>query len=285
MGKNDRLVVDMSLKTVAAGGTDPREVEKLIKRGVHVFTRKNLHAKCIVADKALVSSSANVSSNSRDHLDEAGLLTTDPGSVQRARDFIDRLCTEPVRPEYLKACKEAYNPPRFAPGAAGKGRQSHIAPAKLWIVNLSAVWLPEAERERYEQSEAKAETRKKQPQSRLDSFHWPYKPRIVDEADLGTWFLQVLTDENSITVFPPGQLRMVDHYIRERKSEKERYVFHLEMPPRCETMTWAQFRRATRSSLGYDSATRPRTRPIKDIEIADAILRLWTPGGRLSRSR
>jgi hypothetical protein len=49
--RGDRLVVDMSIATVKAGGTCPHEVEKLIKRGVKVFTRSNLHAKIVIADK------------------------------------------------------------------------------------------------------------------------------------------------------------------------------------------------------------------------------------------
>ncbi len=44
----------MSPATVKAGATDPREVEKLIDRGVEVFTRSNLHAKVVVADKVLI---------------------------------------------------------------------------------------------------------------------------------------------------------------------------------------------------------------------------------------
>src|SRR3990167_4333385 len=48
--RGDRLVVDMSPATVRAGGTDPREVEKLMRRGVRAFTRRNLHAKVVVAD-------------------------------------------------------------------------------------------------------------------------------------------------------------------------------------------------------------------------------------------
>ena len=48
--KGDRLVVDMSPPIVRAGGTDPREIEKLILRGVEAFTRRNLHAKVVVAD-------------------------------------------------------------------------------------------------------------------------------------------------------------------------------------------------------------------------------------------
>src|SRR5438046_2787512 len=90
-----RLVVDMSPATVRSGGTDPREVEKLIQRGIQAFTRRNLHAKIVVADKSVISGSANVSKHSQRVLDEAAILTTEPSAVRRAQEFIDRICTEP----------------------------------------------------------------------------------------------------------------------------------------------------------------------------------------------
>src|SRR5712691_4394614 len=48
--KGDQLVVDLSIPSVRAGRSDPREIEKLIRRGVHVFSRGNLHAKIIATD-------------------------------------------------------------------------------------------------------------------------------------------------------------------------------------------------------------------------------------------
>jgi phosphatidylserine/phosphatidylglycerophosphate/cardiolipin synthase-like enzyme len=82
----------MSPATVRAGSTDPREVEKLIQRRVEVFTRRNLHAKIVLADKSVIFGSANVSKHSQQVLDEAAILTTDQSAVRRAREFIERIC-------------------------------------------------------------------------------------------------------------------------------------------------------------------------------------------------
>lgn len=92
--RGDRLIVDMSPAIVQAGGTDPREIEKLIRRGVHVYTRRHLHAKTIVADRYVISGSANVSKRSQQLLDEAAIFTNDQSAVRRAREFIERLSTE-----------------------------------------------------------------------------------------------------------------------------------------------------------------------------------------------
>src|SRR5450755_2937389 len=148
--RGDRLIVDMSPAIVQAGGTDPREIEKLIRRGVHVYTRRHLHAKTIVADRYVISGSANVSKRSQQLLDEAASFTNDQSAVRRAREFIERLSTEPVRPDYLEKCKQLYRPPRPNGGRAeGNKTQHRVKHAKLWMVNLRQSSIPETEAERY----------------------------------------------------------------------------------------------------------------------------------------
>ena len=142
----DRLVVGMSLATVKAGSTDPREIEKLMRRGVQAFTRRNLHAKLIIADRSVIAGSANVSKRPKAVLDEAAIWTDAPAVARRARIFIDRLCTEPIRPEYLKKCKQQYNPPRLSGDNNGPAPgQRLVTHPKLWIVNLSESSIPDAE--------------------------------------------------------------------------------------------------------------------------------------------
>jgi hypothetical protein len=282
----DRLVVDMSPATVRAGGTDPREVEKLMQRGIQAFTRRNLHAKIVVAGKSVISGSANVSRRSLRVLDEAAILTTDPMAVRRAQDFIERICTEPVRPEYLEKCKSIYRPPRLSGQRAWRKDGQHRAThAKLWLVNLVEASIPESELERYEQGEAEAEkVVKDQARSSTTSFHWPYKPKMASELEMGDWMIQIVTyKDKSVLVYAPGQLLVVDHYVRDSQHGKERWVFHLEVPKRGETITWKEFARAAKSLIGSSAKSKPRTKPVRDIQVADEVLGLWTPGGRVSR--
>jgi hypothetical protein len=284
--RGDRLIVDMSPATVQAGGTDPREVEKLIRRGVRVFTRSYLHAKTIVADRTAISGSANVSKRSQQQLDEAAILTNDPSAVRRAREFIERLSTEPVLPEYLKKCKQLYRPPRFNDRlAGGKNTQRRAKHAKLWVVNLREYLVPASEAERYHEGEVKAKKSvKNKNSSDTDSFHWPSRPRMADELELGDWIIRIMTNKDmTITVYPPGRLLFIHNYPRDLESGKRRYAFHLEVPKHGKTMRWADFRRAAQSILKTDKFTAPRTQPIRDVQEADSLLALWTPGGRPSR--
>lgn len=281
--RGDRLIVDMSPPTVRAGGTDPREVEELMQRGVIAFTRRNLHAKLIVADGCVMSGSANISKHSRDVLDEAAILTSDPVAIRRALQFIERMCTEPVRPEYLEECKRIYRPPRMGGAAiAGATSSRRAKHAKLWIVSLGENWIPESELERYEAGEQRAKGLvKDEVRSKTDSFHWSHRPKFALELELGDWVIQVTTfKDKRVVVSPPGQLLFADHYARDA-SGKERWVFHLEAPKRGEVLSWSKFKRAAKGFLGLTAA--PRTRPVRDVQLADDVLALWTRSGRVSR--
>jgi hypothetical protein len=152
-------------------------------------------------------------------------------------------------------------------------------------VNLREAYVPDAENQRYARGEVKAaKLIKDSARSKTDSFHWPHKPRMADDLQFGDWVIQVITGKDkSITVYPPGQLRFTDRYPRDPGTNKERWVFHLEVPKRGEKMDWKQFHRSARAVLGTGTFARPRTTPVRDVEDADNLLTLWTPGGRIAR--
>jgi hypothetical protein len=285
--KGDRLVVDMSINTVKSGATNPQEVKKFIQRGVQVFTRRNLHAKIVITDNEVLTGSANISKNSRDNLEEAAILTSDKISIQRARNFIDQICTEPVLPKYLKECIKSYKSPRVSGKQVGGKRILHRAKhAKLRIVSLiDYANFHESELEDYEKSENKAEKLiKDKNQSTLESFRWTGKPKFADELEEGDWFIQCVKHEDkSILVYPPAQLILIDHYIHGKNIGKERYVFHLESPKNRQKMAWKTFREKLNAVLSTEKKN-PPTIPVRDTSQADELLRLWTPKGRIARN-
>ena len=283
--KGDRLVVDMSIATVKSGGTNPHEIERLIKRGVQVFTRRNLHAKIIVTDKEILTGSANVSKNSRDTLEEAAILTDDRVALQRAKKFIDQICTEPVLPEYLKECIKSYKPPRIS-GIETKGMSRRAKHTKLRIVSLiDYANFPEDEVELYEKSERKAEKLiNDKKQSVLEGFRWSGRPQMADEPEKGDWFIQcVKHSDKSISVYPPAQLILLDHYVIDKATNKKRYVFHLEASKNGQKMAWNIFCKKLNTILSTNKKN-PPTMAIRDTQQADELLRLWTPTGRIARN-
>jgi hypothetical protein len=135
--RGDTIVVDVRLGAVRQGVTDPHALRTLMLRGVKVFSRSSLHAKFIIADRTLIASSANVSRNSNESLDEAGIMTNDPAALQRATDFFEKLCAEPIGKEYLAKCIAEYRPPRFKAAVEKRPRRSRsqrVSEAKVWFV-------------------------------------------------------------------------------------------------------------------------------------------------------
>ena len=280
--RGDRLVVDMSIATVKAGGTCPHEVEKLIKRGVKVFTRSNLHAKIVIADKKALVGSANVSRNSRDFLDEAAVLTGDPVTVERAKEFLDRICIEPVLPEYLSECKRAYKLSHVASKRSSTSEHDRrVSLEELWLVNLIHDLIPKKEEELYNRSVNKAQEKLKDyRKTKVDTIRWTGQSKIVKKIKMGDRLIQCIKHKDGrVFVYPPARLILIDHYTVEHK---DRYLFHLESPKRGQPMAWSEFRKVLGSLLGRQ-ISRPRHTLVRDPEQADALLRLWTPSGRISR--
>ncbi len=286
--KGDTLVVNLGIQTVKQGATSPKDIQRLLKRGVRVFTRTTLHAKFFICDGTMLVGSANVSSNSQQLLDEAASLTTDKVAIRHASDFFDKLCTEPVRPDYLKLCLQAYRPPVFSP--AGKAdtsrRQGRVVEAKLWFIGgLRYYDIPAAEEQRAEGIQEQATKRLQQSKgTHADYVHNAIKPRYFDDIRIGDWIVTCVADCDGLRdVHSPQQV--IGHGSYSRGQGKRRYLLLSEAPDRGESMPLSQFRRRIRSVVPKLDTPRPRTMAITNIEAADKILGLWTASGRIAAQR
>jgi len=286
--KGDTLVVNLGLQTVKQGATSPKEIQRLIKRGVQVFTRSNLHAKFFICDGVLLVGSANISNNSQKVLDEAASLTTDKVALGRAADFFDKICTEPVRPDYLKLCLKEYRAPVF--GVAGKGRssarQKRVVEAKLWLIGgLADRDVPAAEVGKAERIKTKAAKQLKRSKgTSADYVHYARKPRCFDDIRVGDWIVTCVADSDGHRdVWPPQQVLGQESYARGQG--KRRYLLNSEAADGAEPMPLARFRRHIRNEVPQLDTERPRTLAITNLDTADKILGLWTTSGRIAAQR
>ena len=285
--KGDTIVVDVSLGAVRQGVTDPRALRTLMRRGVTVFSRPSLHAKFVVAGRTLIASSANVSRNSREILDEAGIMTTDPAAVLRAADFFEKLCTEPVGKKYLAQCIKEYRPPKFKAAVervARKGRSKRITEAKLWFVGgLVALDLSDKDRASMDKLERRAEKNLKTPaNTEIRWIRYGKRPKFLRAIRLGDWVVDCMKDGNTREVGPPARVLSEEQWLSARG--KKHSVLMLESPKHGESMTLVRFRRKIRAFEPTLDHPSPRTKPIQNNENADRILRLWTARGKLVRS-
>ena len=287
--KGDRLVVDMSIGAVRQGVTDPREVQKFMKRGVRVFSRNALHAKFMIIDNVLITSSANISMNSNSVLDEAGILTTDQVAVRRALSFFDRLCSEPVRAQYLKECIKAYQPPKFKAAALPSrkpGKLRHrITQAKLWFVGGLRLF-EVSKRDAVVVSKIEDRAECKLSNTEKTSVAWVrYSRRLkfLDQIQVGDWIIQCLSDRKSRYVEAPAQVIGQDSYVSH--SNKKYHMLMLESPDAGESISLTEFRHKVKKLEPNLDRKSPRTMPIADDDIADALLHFWTLSGRISRRK
>jgi len=280
--RGDTLVADASLGAVRQGVTDPRALRTLMQRGVAIFSRERLHAKFIIADRTLIASSANVSRNSRDVLDEAGIITTDPAALRRAADFFEKLCTEPVGKKYLARCVSEYRPPRFKPAVekpARRGRSERVPEANLWFVGGLVA---EEETPLMQRLSERAERRLRHPEkSEVSWIHYRAKPKFLLGIRLGDWIVDCMKDGKTRYVGPPAQVLSVDE--GKLPAGKKYAAVMLESPSEGESMALGQFRRKIRAVEPSLDKPSPRTRPIQNVEHADRILRLWTPRGKIAK--
>ena len=113
--------MDMSQATVKAGGTDPVRSRSCNWRGVKAFTRRNLHAKIVVADEWVIAGSANISKHFEEVLDEAAILTNGQSAVRLARrEFIGPSVRSPSDASTSKSAR-SFTDRRDSPASEPRG--------------------------------------------------------------------------------------------------------------------------------------------------------------------
>jgi hypothetical protein len=103
--KGDILVTDASEQSIKFGRTSAKVLKKAFERGAQLYSCDTLHGKTAVFDQFAYIGSANFSVNSRNHLDEIGVITDYPNAVSGAVQLISGLIkkSKPIDDEYLKA--------------------------------------------------------------------------------------------------------------------------------------------------------------------------------------
>jgi len=143
--EGSRLVVDFSDRAVKSGQTNPSEIAKLIRRGVDVYNKPNLHAKVFAFRNRAFIGSTNVSNTSAFGLQEAVLETRDRKLAASMRRFVRRLCRDLVTLHEALQMKSIYRPPRFGRGGASERRAANKLPPVI-IVQLEHVQFDREER-------------------------------------------------------------------------------------------------------------------------------------------
>jgi hypothetical protein len=204
---NSTLLVDASEGAVKSGQTDPRELLKLYKKRVKIYSYRGLHAKVFVFGTKTFVGSTNVSSNSAETLVEATILTTDRKIRVEAVDFIKSCCSIPLGEEALKRLVKMYRPPKAFGGRRRKGvpqRRGKAGEAgdRVYVVNGLEYCSSYRDKEGYKEGLSRAENRIKDYKVHtIDDFQSQIKP--IRRGDL---VLQVVSKGRKKYVLPLGRL-------------------------------------------------------------------------------
>ena len=269
MIRGSRLVVDMSERAVRSGQTSPKELLKLIRKGVKVFSIENLHAKVfVVGDRAFVGST-NASQRSASDLVEAVLATTSARTVSACRRWVRELGSESVTPQYTSRMARLYRPPKgFGPGRRGRRRATPLH-SDLWVVPLELEVCDEKERKEERRGIAVARRKLSSVDDfRLDDFHW--HGAGLEGLRAGTLVVQLVSEAGKKEVVTPvARVIHVRRYIR--GTRRNAWIF-LEAPKQLRARAAVRFRRSLdrESARALTKVQNPRR--VRNVEVAHTLL-------------
>lgn len=264
-GENDVLVCNMGTAALRTGATNPEAIEKLLARGVYVYSYDLLHAKVYVLGSVAFVGSANVSDNSASRLAEAAVKTAEQSVVKDARGFIVSLCSRSslVDENYLEFAKTLYRAPRISSGADLRGET--VVRSSPRVVIITTTWQnpPKSIREHYATARHRVQ-RKAGPTARWSvDVLWDDDPDWIQEGD---WLM--LVDSETDETSPP--MRVISRpSLDDRPS---RIVTWYRVPNQHPCLPWdrvvAHVRASTRHKLSVGSV-------VKSRKVVDAMFALW----------
>ncbi len=226
------LVTRIDAASVKSGHVDPREIVKLLKKGVQVFLCANLHAKVYVFGKTAVIGSANISSTSAG-LVEAAIETTEPSIVREAKDFIENLCADPIGIEYAKSLIPLYPKDQVRGSRGSSARLAEFS--KVWLSAIEDVEWGEDVVASDKLARPKATKRiSDEALHKLDAIHWD--SASWKKLNEGERVIQRMTSGRGYVYDPPARIVFI-HEIPTGA------LVYLERQKRLKQVTSAQVRK------------------------------------------
>jgi phosphatidylserine/phosphatidylglycerophosphate/cardiolipin synthase-like enzyme len=168
--KGDVLVVDASNGAIASGQTSAAVLSALMKKGVSLYSHDGLHAKVVIADSVLFSSSANLSDSSIPKLFEAGIETDNPNTVSSAVGMVEELMekSDSIDPAFIARIRKIKVTRHFGGGKSeARGTSRGHRDSVTWLLGIHTIDDPKDQNElrRIEAGMEKAEAFVSSPES------------------------------------------------------------------------------------------------------------------------
>lgn len=278
----DRLVVNLSKRSLKSGATNPHALYHLLDKGVSIYNAPHLHAKTFLFGRTLVVGSANVSETSAKHHDEACLVTTDTSAIAKARQFIQSLATPPfmVHSDYLDECANHYRAPTGLPGT----NNGPNAPQRcIWYIPslYYEYWSEEEDLQADAAIEASWEPRMTDDRVEPFAFSWTMRGRLPEDIELGDLLILRTKDRDTGKHWVCRPLPFLRIEPRKRNGETIGSFIIAEKPLRMPDVPYQEFLSALSPKSKRVFGPGARLKAIHDPDIIDSVTSIWTPTGRL----
>jgi PLD-like domain len=267
IGKGSTLILKFDDEAIKTGQVDPREVVKMIERGVLVHSYSRLHAKIYVFDESAIIGSANVSQNSAKHLFEACVETSDRKIIASATRCVKSLRGEEIGLEYARSMIASYRPPMNFRGA----RNISSANPKFWYVRLTErPWRAEEALQAKKWRKKALDSMETRSEQNLKVFSIS-GGKTLDRLKVGHRVLRCLKTENGEElVFPPARITSIDKF---KEGIRQNAIVFLEAPKgRSKTLSIFLNRLG---SLENAMGKATKTKPIGNQLLIDKIGKVW----------
>jgi hypothetical protein len=270
-----QLVVKFDREAVQCGQVNPKEIVRLIKRGVEVHACANLHAKVFVFGNTAIVGSANVSTSSAT-LIEACAEIRSPAFAAACRRFIESLKGDKVGLEFAKKLIPLYRPPKIDGARRPKvkrGRRVLPRHSDLWLVPLVSMDWNDIDYEQEEAGWSRAEKAMTSPRkSEIETFVW-WGPGFLDNVRRGERVLMTTKmDKRKVLVSPPGRVLDIRRY---RVKNKRKAIVYVEVPKGKRRRDLASFMKAL-GPIAPAMGNPRRTKRLHNPELIYTLGRVFT---------
>ena len=281
----DILIADASPRAIKCGETSASVLRQLFDRGVCIYSYMGLHAKVVVLDNIVVTSSANLSDQSvQGKLLEAGVLTDNPGAVAGAISLVHQLkgLSEALTNRRLKRLEQIPVVRTGVPPMRSilrKRRPRVKAQSTAWIFGVSGFKyaIGEADQKEVDSGSKHAETLLSNPDNEINWVRCAKKSRIAKGAKEGDTVILLWRSAKAIR--SPQLAYAPSPILYWERGKRFDWLFY-EDPPDAEdrAMKWGHFQGLSKRIGLPFKVTKNSERQVPEA-FADALHSLWNSTG------
>jgi hypothetical protein len=267
--RGSRLVIKFDRGSVTSGQVNPKDIIRLIRRGVEVHACSNLHAKVFAFGRLAIVGSANVSTLSATTLLEACVKIRGSGFAKDCKTFVQSLSGDVVGLEFAESMLKLYRPPKRV-GVRAKKSKRRIVPqhSELWLVALTECEWDQEDFEQQEKGWTRAESRlTNQNRFEVETFLWSGKGLPEKLMKGARVLMNTRVDKSKCLISPPGRVLDIRSY---RKGRQRKAIIYLEIEKHRRRRRHSSFLK----SLGAAAKALGNPRRTKQLRSPDLVYKI-----------